>query len=249
MRQAIGIGFAFAGLVCLVGCAPVPDQAAIPGRAMMVARYAASPIMVDGRLDEAVWGKTLAYALHLDDTVDADVQEGGEARFAWDEENLYLGIRYTDSDVVAEGSEKNALHFQMGDVAELFLKPLGNTVYWELYVTPHSKTSTFCFPSWSRNLPSTFAYEMDIAVAGSVQGTLNDWSDRDTGWTGEMAIPIRELEKYGDTFASETWTVLVARYNYSRYLEDKGPELTMTPRLPKTDYHHQPGYALLVLEK
>jgi hypothetical protein len=219
-------------------------------RTTMTAKRAAAPVTIDGKLDEPVWQEAPAYALDLADDADGGpLEEKGEAKLAWDDEYLYVAIRYEDSDVVAEGKARNEKHFELGDLAEVFVKPAHNTLYWELYATPHSLTSTFFFPSWARSLPSCFEYEMDIAVAGRVEGTLNDWTDRDTAWTAEMAIPIGELEKYGDDFDEDDWTILVARYNYGRYRTKEGPELTMTPRLPKTDYHLHTSYARLKLEK
>ncbi len=81
-----------------------------------------------------------------------------------------------------------------------------------------------------------------------MQGTLGNWKDTDTCWTAEMAIPIKDLARHGNAFGPQAdWRILVSRYNYSRYLDGPGPELTMTPRLPRTNYHDRPNYARLVL--
>jgi len=222
-------------------------------RPAMIAKHTKTPIVIDGKLDEPVWRKAPAYPYHLADDRDPEkkdaVQEAGEVRLAWDDKNLYMAARFTDSDVVAKGEKRNELHFLKGDTAELFLKPLTNTIYWELYVTPNSQTSTFCFPSFERrNEPGAFQYQMEIHVAGRVDGTLNDSSDTDLEWTGEMAVPRAELERWGDRFPGYGWTILAARYNYSKNLKGEGSELTMTPRLKATNYHDHSGYALLKLK-
>ncbi len=223
------------------------------GRPVMIALYTETPITVDGKLDDPVWDKAPVYPLHLADDRDPNgldkVQEPGEARLAWDENNLYVAVHYFDSDVVAEGKKDNEMHCFKGDVGEVFIKNEHHTVYWELYVTPHGKKSTFFFPGWARSLPSSFEYKMKLPVAARVEGTLNDWTDRDQGWVGEMAIPRGELARQGVPFPSDGWTILVARYNYGRYLDKQGPELTMTPRLPKTNYHDLPNYARLELKR
>jgi len=219
----------------------------------MVAARAGQPIVVDGKLDEAVWQTGRVYALHLADDRDpsgADaVREPGRAQLAWDDEHLYVAIRYSDTDIVANSDEDQDLHFRRGDVAEVFLWPADSTWYWELYVTPRGNKTAFFFPGGGRAFMDDFDdAEMDLRVAAQVQGTLGNWKDTDTAWTAEMAIPIKDLERHGSAFGPRTdWRVLVSRYNYSRYLDRPGPELTMTPRLPRTSYHDRPNYARLVL--
>jgi len=253
MRKTVQAICVLGSILFAAGCATIPDDSVSEACTTVIALYTDVPVRMDGRLDDPVWRDAPAYPLHLAADVDPggldDVQEPGEARFAWDDDNLYIAIHYTDSDVVAEGEHDNDMHFTMGDVGEVFIKPDGNTLYWELYVTPHGMKSAFFFPSWSRSLPSSFDYTMDLHVAAKVDGSLNDWTDRDKGWTGEMAIPRAELEQYGDAFPGEGWSILVARYNYGRYLEKQGAELTMMPRLPMTSYHYHPGYARLELRR
>ena len=251
MKQTIVL--CMLGVLGLAAWAAAQDAKAPKKREVMVAARAEKPVNVDGKLDDAVWKNAKAYPLHLgDDAPDgARLQEGGEARLAWDDKYLYVAVKYYDSDIVAEGNENQTHHFETGDVAEVFIKPASNTCYWELYVTPHSKTSTYWFPGSGRaGLPSGFDYEMEIHVGGQCQGTFNNYQDKDTSWTGEMAIPIKELTRHGDKFGpGEKWTVLVARYNYGRWLKGTGPELSMTPKLPVTSYHLLEGYAELRLEK
>ena len=245
-------GIALMVVITLAGCSTTPVSQQAEGPAVMTAAYTARPILVDGKLNDAIWQDAPVYPLHLADDRDpsgADkVRESATAQLAWDDHYFYLGVRYTDSDVVATGTKRNAYHFQTGDVAELFLKPQNNPWYWELYVTPHSMTSTFYFEDRDKHRPENFTYQMEIAVSGCVEGTLNQSGDTDTAWTGEIAVPITELTKNGDDFPSDLWTILVARYNYSRALGDE-PELTMAPRLPVTSYHHHEGYATIRFEK
>jgi len=223
-------------------------------RPVMVAKFTETPVKMDGVLDDDVWKTATPYPLHLgrdNEEKGETLHETGEVRLAWDEEFLYVGVQYNDSDIVAEGKKDQEHHYLTGDLAEVFLKPEANTWYWELYVTPHGKKTHLWFPGSGRmGLKSSDDYVMELHVAAQCQGTLNDWKDRDTGWSGEMAIPVRELKGFGDAFGPDAaWTILVARYNYSRYLPLRGPELSMTPQLPVTSYHYHDGYAALRLER
>jgi hypothetical protein len=221
---------------------------------VMNARYTATPVKIDGDLSDPVWQTATAYPLYLGKDRAADgttIEEPGKVQFAWDDHWLYVAVTCTDSDVVAEGTEDEKHHYTMGDVAELFLKPGGNSCYWELYVTPRGNKSTLFFPGRGRfGLPGAIEYSSRLQVGAQVQGTLNDWKDTDTSWTGEMAIPIKDLTTYGDPFGpGSDWSVLVARYNYSKGLKLIGPELTMTPQLPETFFHLTDSHGKLNLVK
>lgn len=77
----------------------------------------------------------------------------------------------------------------------------------------------------------------DLKVAAQVQGTLNNWHDRDKSWSMEMAIPRKEIERYGAKFEpGHPWRIFLARYNYSRYLPSK--ELSSFPQQAETPSFH-----------
>jgi hypothetical protein len=215
------------------------------------AYYSEQAINVDGVLDEPVWQKAIAYPLHLSkDKIAAGqkLNETGEVRFAWDDNFFYAAASFQDSDIVAQGKKDNMHHYRYGDLCELFLKPSNENYYWELYVTPAGKKTSFFYPSKGYlDLPSCLEdYHCGLKVAANCKGTLNNWQDRDEGWTAEMAMPIRDLEAFGAKFVEGTdWRIFVGRYNYSRYLLDK--ELSMTPQILKTDYHSHEEYAVLEL--
>ena len=87
-----------------------------------------------------------------------------------------------------------------------------------------------------------------MIVAANCNGTINDWTDKDTGWTAEMAMPIKDLTANGDTFdAGADWLILIGRYNYSRYIEY--PELSMSPQISQTNFHLLEDYGVLRLVK
>jgi len=72
---------------------------------------------------------------------------------------------------------------------------------------------------------------------------------RDREWTAEIAMPIKDLTAPGCHFEPSTkWRILVARYNYSRFLTTRGPELSTTPQLSVPDFHRFEEYATLELD-
>jgi hypothetical protein len=240
----------FAALqVLCAGCRTVPLDSAPPPPILMGV-YAEAPVVVDGRLDEPLWQRAPAYALARSA---ADCRNGttptepGTVRLAWNAEYLYAAFEFTDSDVIEEGDADQLQQQKTGDVGELFLKPPNETWYWEFHVTPRGRKSAFFFPGKGRwGLPSGFDYQSGLMAAAMVDGTLNNWQDRDRGWTAELAIPVRELTARGERFGPDSeWRVLAARYNYSRYLPEK--ELSSAPGLPRTGFHDLEHYARLRL--
>lgn len=247
----------FLGSTGLLGCAasdttdqPVGDTPALPPA--LHAKYTAEPIELDGRLDEGIWATATRYPLSLsrENQEEGEILvDGGTVQLAHDDDYLYVAVDFQDSDLAAEGEKDHEHHYQLGDVAEVFIKPRGESWYWEMYVTPQGHKTAFFFPGRGRlGLPSHFeAADIGLDVAAEVTGTLNDWRDRDTGWTGEMRFPKADFSDVGVPFnADEPWSILVARYNYSRYLSHK--EYSMCPPLSEINYHLYEEYADLILD-
>lgn len=222
-----------------------------PEQPVMRAQYSATPVNIDGVLDDKVWRQAASYPLNLskDNTANGrKLIEPGFIKLAWDKENLYLAVDFSDSDIVAEGEEDQIHHYKFGDLAELFLKPADRTWYWELYVTPRGKKTTFWFPGRGRlGLESNNKAASGLQVAASCSGTLNEWKDNDKGWTAEMAMPVKDLTALGQKFGpGSDWTILIGRYNYGVSLPEK--ELSTHPQLSKTSYHLYEEYAKLIFE-
>jgi len=226
------------------------EEGALPE---LAAAYAAQGVRIDGKLDEAVWKTAKVYQLVFGkDRLERgdQLQEPGQVQLAWDEKYFYIGIKFYDTDIVAEGTRGNEHHYRMGDLCELFLWPAKSPWYWELYVTPHGLKTHFWFPSAGRfGLPSTFeGYTCGLQVAAEIHGTLNNWHDTDEYWTAEMAMPVADLTAQGDAWApAGDWRILVARYNFSFRLPAK--ENTMIPQLSRTNFHLREEYGRIRFEK
>jgi hypothetical protein len=214
------------------------------------AAVARHPIIVDGRLDEPDWATATPVRLLVPADRDAGRGEPADsctARVLWNETHLYFAADCGDTDLVAEGEADQIPQFQVGDVFEVFLRPPGRSWYWEFHVTPTGHKTAYFFPGGGHlGLPSPLDYKSGLQVAAQVDGTLNAWTDRDHGWTAEMAVPMAELTAMGPApKAPSAWCVLLGRYNYSRYLPRV--EVTAWPRLNRTDFHDHAEHGLLRL--
>ena len=239
--------------ISITGChrhcmKPVEDLSGIPE---MEALYTDTAITLDGRMDEEVWRRCPVYGMDLSkDKLDEGQQaeETGQVRLAWDKKNFYLGIKFTDSSLIAKGDVDNILHAEVGDVCNFFLRPVNKPHYWEFYATPRGKMGCLFFSM--RGASIQFDKDFDLKVKAQNNGTVNDENDRDHYWTAEIAVPIKDLTSRCDKFGpNEKWRIFTGRYNYSKHLKNGSPEYTMTPQVSKTSFHLLPEHALLCLKR
>lgn len=225
-------------------CSPVSH-----GDFRINAVHAVTKITVDGKLDEPVWKHAQVYPLYLCGEMPNSpkmLQEGGEIYFAWDEQFIYMAARLRDSDIVAKGLQDNLPHFTLGDVCEFFIKLEGEPFYWELYVTPRGNKTAY-FLEYRRAEPKVLE-KFGLKAAAQITGSINDQNDIDTGWFAEIAVPIKDISS-GPKPYSGKWKILVARYNYSKYLQGTDLEYSAASRLSAIDFHLLDEYAFLCLDK
>ncbi|MEA2067578.1 MAG: hypothetical protein U9P12_00120 [Verrucomicrobiota bacterium] len=169
-------------------------------------------------------------------------REGGTVCFAWDESGLFVLAEMEDSNLIALNRQDEQLHYATGDVFELFVKPLNDSFYWEMYATPKGNKSTLFFPRDRSGMElNDFLHGHAFqSLEVSVEGTSN-------GWSTQMFVPVSQLTALGAGWGDGTeWTVFCGRYNYNS--EDlSAPELSMAPALSATNYHLTNEYALLRL--
>ncbi len=219
----------------------------------------AEEVSMDASLSAACWQNAVKYPLHRGKfnmrdwpkskrkNVGTKLLNSGYVQFLWDGKTLYVAVQMEDGDVVAEGVEDQTHLYQMGDTIEVFLKPRDRNFYWEIYGTPNLKKSVFFYPGRGRLfVPSSTAHPVDVTVTAAVDGTLNDCSDQDKGWSLIIAIPVEMLERQGYSFRpGQNWTVLVARQNFSADLPLK--ELSTHTPLSQIDFHLYEEYGDLIL--
>ncbi|RKX46084.1 MAG: hypothetical protein DRP64_03765 [Verrucomicrobia bacterium] len=169
-------------------------------------------------------------------------QEGGLVRFGWDETGLYVYADLEDSHIIVQNRQDEQLHYEHGDVFELFVKPRTEPYYWEMYAVPSGNKSTLFFP---RNRAGKGLN--DFLHGHGFQSLKVSVKQSSKGWNAQMFVPAAQLTALGAGWGDGTeWTVFCGRYNYnSEDLAD--PELSMAPPLSATNYHLTDEYARLRL--
>jgi hypothetical protein len=180
---------------------------------------AAGAVRVDGRLSESDW----AEAPWTADFVDIEGDDAPAPRFRtrakmlWDEEALYVAAELEEPDVWATLTQRDTVIFYDNDF-EVFIDPTGTTHnYYELEVNAlETVWDLMLLTPYRDGGPALDAWDIrGLDVAVHVDGTLNDPSDTDEGWTVEMALPWDVLEEAAPEGrpprAGEQW-----RLNFSR---------------------------------
>ena len=235
----------FIAAACLAfttGCAILQNENA----PRIAAVRAEGKVIVDGDASKLFWQDAPAYPLLVpeDQPGSPECAQKGWIRFARDDRFLYLYAEVVDDDVVQEENADYGNLYETGDVIELFLAPVGSCRYWEFLLAPNGRYAVLFFPGPGRKIFRTaMRREVRIEVAAKVRGTLNNWSDRDSGYTLEAAIPLAELTRFGDRFESDCWQLLTGRYNYSVTLPEI--EYSATSLLPRTNFHLRKCYGTL----
>jgi hypothetical protein len=160
---------------------------------------ASGPLTIDGKLDEPAW-QAVPWT---DAFVDIEGDKKPAPRFRtrvkmlWDDQCLYLAAELEEPHVWATLKEHDSVIFHDNDF-EVFLDPDGDShLYAELELNALNTT-------WDLLLPKPYkdggralnAWEiLGLRTAVHVDGTLNDPSDKDRGWTVEFAWPWKGLKE------------------------------------------------------
>ena len=199
------------------------------------ARRATTPPVIDGKLDEAVWQS----AQKLDEFF--AYQSGGKpaaaettARILWDDDFLYLGFEMTDADIrpssVTANKTGRDAPLYLGDVIELFVREDRNSPkYYEFEWSPKAgDVFDARFDEQKFGAPG-IAWDTKITSAVTVEGTIDDATDKDTRWVVETSIP---LDSFSPITKDSQWTFTVARYDYFNPASATEQLMTLTPGDP-----------------
>ena len=169
-------------------------------------------------------------------------REGGQVRVSWNEAGIHVSAELEDSFIIAGNRQDEQLHYEYGDVFELFLKPRDEAYYWEMYATPRGNKSTLFFPRDRTGLNLT-----DFLHGHDYRGLQVSVEETPIGWNALMFVPAEQLTALGAGWGDgSAWTILCSRYNYaSETLTD--PEISMVPALSRENHHLVDEYARLEL--
>lgn len=154
---------------------------------------AESPVIVDGDLSEPAWAN-MAWTESFVDIRGGDHEKPRfktQVKMTWDNDYFYVAAQLEEPNIWAKLTDRDAIIYYDNDF-EVFIDPNGDThEYYELEINAFgTEWDLFLGKPYRDGGPAL--HEWDIAglkSAVKIQGTLNDPSDKDEGWTVEIAFP------------------------------------------------------------
>lgn len=209
-----------------------------------VCHRATDPMVIDGKLDEASWAN-VPWTDEFDDIENLGQQLRPKptyktrAKMLWDDEYLYVGAMLEEPHVWAKLTKRDSVIFYDNDF-EVFIDPDNdNHQYYEIELNARNTV-------WDLRLvkpyrdggPALTTWDMPGMKHGAfVDGTLNDSSDTDKGWSCEFAFRWDELAEFANTSCppkhGDQWRINFSRVEWCTKIEDG--EYVKIPRAIKPE--------------
>lgn len=194
---------------------------------------AAQPPRIDGNLDDPCWQAAPWTADFVDIEGDRKPRPAfrTQAKLAWDDSHLYIAARLEEPRVWATLTAHDAVIFRDNDF-EVFIDPDGdNHNYFEFEINAlNTGWDLFLNRPYQAGGKADNGWEIPgLRTAVHVEGTLNDPSDTDRGWTVELAFPWtaftrsagtrltpREADRWRVNFSRVEWQVRAPGGKYEK---------------------------------
>lgn len=230
------------------------DVAAAKPTPMAPSRYGApratAPLIMDGQLDEADWSRApwTTPFVDIEGAAKPLPTHDTRVRMLWDNDFLYVAAELTEPHVWAAFTEHDSIIYRENDF-EVFLDPEGDGL-WYGEIEINALGTVF-------DLQLDKAYQQgghaiidwtpaDLRSAVTIQGTLNDPTDIDVGWTVEMAIPHSSLAEHATTpippGAGDVWRINFSRVQWQHDIADGA--YVKRPHTPENNWVWTPQFAI-----
>ena len=213
------------------------------------------PIVLDGKINDLAWSKVSWTESFVD--IEGDLKpkpyHDTKVKMLWDDDYFYFAVEMEEPHVWATITTRDSVIYKDNDF-EIFLDPDGDThnyyefevnaleTEWDLILfKPYHDDSKVALDSW--DIPG-------LITSVYIDGTLNDPSDRDKGWSIEIAIPWKSLvgnyrsnnppkegEQWKVNFSRVQWDVDIVE---NRYVKTDSPEFNWVWSPQGLIYMHMP---------
>lgn len=226
-----------------------------------VCHKADSPIFLDGKLNDIAWTNTDWTDSFVD--IEGDLKPkpfyDTKAKMLWDDNYFYFGVEMEEPHVWATLKERDAVIYYDNDF-EIFLDPDGDTHnYYELEVNAYETEWDLILlaPYHDHDKVALDSWDIPGLISKvNIDGTLNDPSDMDKGWSVEIAIPWKAFynnyrsnespkdgEQWKVNFSRVQWDVDIVK---DKYVKTDNPEFNWVWSPQGHIYMHFPHFWGLV---
>ncbi len=205
---------------CAIGSCSAKSSATMEnGKPLYRCAFTSVAPTIDGKIDDDAW-KTAAWTQDFVDVTDgAKPPLRTRVRLLWDDKYLYIAAELEETNVHGIRTEHDDKLF-LENVFEVFIDPDNDTKnYAEFEINALNTTfdATLDRPYRDHGTLNLDWTAEGWKTAVHVDGTINDDSDQDKGWTVEMAIPWSALKELAPEAVppknGTRWSVELARVN------------------------------------
>jgi hypothetical protein len=168
---------------------PTAGQEKVEKKKVVAKKVKNGAIKLDGKLDEKEWKDAPSTGEFVRSMDGMQAEQKTTAKLLWDDKNLYVAFQCDDKDVWS-ALDKHDDKLWTQEAVEMFIDASGEGKnYVELQANPRGATFDSFLPAYRKN-ENDWTSGMKVAV--KVDGTLDNRSDVDKGWTVEMQIPLTD---------------------------------------------------------
>ena len=205
-------------------------------------------MVIDGKMNETIWNKTevrtLDYFYRIDKPTD---QQKTSFRMLWDKAKLYVFFEMEDQFLTVRETERDGEPY-LDDCAEIFFitapDSLDTHFGYELNLNKASNDFIY-FNDYYKGKDVVYKlFNPDFEVEVTYDGTINDNSDVDKGWTMELAIPISNFGELGQIVPLKSgtqWAFLAIRQDRNDAAGNRRSTSTIFPIYDISKNVHQPN--------
>src|SRR5690606_19590397 len=204
-------------LVNVVHGSSIAQEDDVP-RALVVYKTQ-EPITIDGIGNEASWEKAEASMDFVDIEGVKEPRYKTNVRMLWDETYLYFYAEMEEPHVWGTLKERDTVIFHNNDF-EIFIDPGGDSHnYYEFEMNALNTVGDLLLVQpYREGGPVVDSWEiLGLQTAVQVNGTLNNPSDTDKGWSVEAAMPwevLTEASGSNDVPEGKFWRINFSRVNW-----------------------------------
>ncbi len=169
-------------------------------------------------------------------------------RIGHDADALWVYAHLRDDDPFNPENVFNAPAYTRGDVFEMFLRPVAQSAYFELHVTPENNVFQLRIPS--AEVFATLKLNPALSSTWLLPAPIFDhWTrvDRAACWWEALArVPFAAIAESGGAPAGTSWLFSFSRYDYTRGV--KTPVLGSTSPHSVCKFHRQEEWGSLTME-
>lgn len=189
-----------------------------------IAYQTSEELSIDGKGLESAWEKAPWSRDFIDIEGEKPPTYKTNVKMLWDEKYLYFLAQMEEPHIWGTLKQRDTVIYYNNDF-EIFLDPDGDThnymefelnalnTVWDLFIVKPYREPAPVLDSWDIQ---------GLKSAVDIQGTLNDPTDKDKGWTVEIALPwevLTEAALHTGVPKNEFWRVNFSRVNWDFQLD------------------------------